>query len=730
MIGTTVSHYRVVGSLGAGGMGVVYKAEDLKLARHVALKFLPPDRTNDRQVVERFMREARTASALNHSGICTIYEIDEHEGAQFIAMELLEGDPLDRRIGGRPLAISALLDWAIQLADALDAAHAQGVLHRDIKPANIYITTRGQAKILDFGLAKLVDAEPRGGSSEVSLTQLETQLLTTKQGTALGTVAYMSPEQARGEELDVRTDLFSFGLVLYEMATGQRTFDGSTSALVFDAILNREPRAPIELNANVPLALERVIARCLQKDRNLRYQTAAAIREDLQQVRRDRESGTVSTRSAAVVVPAASSGTSWPSGVLPSAVLPSAAVPATVTQPTKTGPLGRYGAMVMAALGVVSLGAAVLITERSDPPQTTAAAVAAPAAVTTVEISPLSAEGVAGAAPTIATPAVNPAPSVSVLPASAPTTGAAPAAATPAAGARGTDPSGVPSAVARGTGAAPTTGTGARAGLPRRGGAAEPAAVVVAPVPAAAPAVDPGAELLRIARAKFDQRLYDQAYADLESLVSQHAARDSAADAYLLMGTIRERQNRPEDAMAAYVELRTKHTSSAAAAEGTFLNAELLLRSKRNDRDRAALELFTAVESHHPESPFAPRALSRRATIEDRLRMRVNDPQLSTSVPLSLVTYRTLVERYPSAPAAEAAFDALSRLYADIRQYERAAASLQELATRFPSNRVDAAWRAGELFEDRVKDADRAKASYALVPAQSPRYRDAQRKLQ
>ena len=285
-------------------------------------------------------------------------------------MELLEGDPLDRRIGGRPLAISAMLDWAIQLADALDAAHAQGVLHRDIKPANIYITTRGQAKILDFGLAKLVDAEPRGGSSEVSLTQLETQLLTTKQGTALGTVAYMSPEQARGEELDVRTDLFSFGLVLYQMATGQRTFDGSTSALVFDAILNREPRAPIELNANVPLALERVIARCLQKDRNLRYQTASAIREDLQQVRRDRESGTVSTtRSAAVVVPAASSGTSWPSGVLPSAIVPSAAVPAAVVQPAKTGPLGRHGAMVMAAVGVLSLGVAVFVTQRSEPPQ-------------------------------------------------------------------------------------------------------------------------------------------------------------------------------------------------------------------------------------------------------------------------------------------------------------------------------------------------------------------------
>ena len=273
-------------------------------------------------------------------------------------MELLEGDPLDRRIGGRPLAIGALLDWAIQLADALDAAHTQGILHRDIKPANIYITTRGQAKILDFGLAKLVNSERRAGSEDVSLTQLETQLLTTKQGTALGTVAYMSPEQARGEELDARTDLFSFGLVLYEMATGQRTFDGSTSALVFDAILNREPRAPIELNANVPLALERVIARCLQKDRALRYQTAAAIRDDLQQIRRERESGSVMTRSAAVVVPA-SSGTSWPSGALPVAAAP--------TQ--KGGPLGRYGSLALAALGVLSLGAAVLLTQRSEQPQ-------------------------------------------------------------------------------------------------------------------------------------------------------------------------------------------------------------------------------------------------------------------------------------------------------------------------------------------------------------------------
>src|SRR6187402_2854255 len=371
MVGESISHYRVLEPLGAGGMGIVYAAEDVKLARRVALKFLPHDRAHDQQTLERFLREARTASALNHPNICTIYEIDEHEGAHFIAMELLDGQPLDRMIDGRPLSISRLLGLAVQIADGLDAAHALGILHRDIKPANIYVTARGQAKILDFGLAKLT--RERANSPRPAVSQLDTELLTTRQGVALGTVSYMSPEQARGDELDARSDLFAFGVVLYEMATGERSFQGSTSAVVFDAILNREPRAPIELNANVPLALERVIARCLQKDRNLRYQTASAIREDLQQVRRDRESGTVSTtRSAAVGVPAASSGTSWPSGVLPAGILPSAAVPAAVVQPAKAGPLGRHGAMVMAAVGVLSLGVAVFVTRRSEPPRATA----------------------------------------------------------------------------------------------------------------------------------------------------------------------------------------------------------------------------------------------------------------------------------------------------------------------------------------------------------------------
>jgi serine/threonine protein kinase/TolA-binding protein len=721
VIGRTILHYEVIEQLGSGGMGVVYRAKDIKLGRPVALKFLSPEWTRDSEAEARFEREARTASALNHPNICTIYAIDEVEGQRFIAMELLEGRSLQEVIGGRPMPIDRVLSYGVQIADALDAAHSQGILHRDIKPANIFITKRGQAKVLDFGLAKLSAVATGNETGDMSPTM--PRLMLSVRGEALGTIGYMSPEQARAEPLDARSDLFSFGVVLYEMLTGRQAFSGPSTAVVFDGILNRMP-PPITLVADdIPPELERIITRTLQKDRNERYPSAAELREDLGRLSRARESGRSAAASTASMPPAASDAT-------PAITSSGAQQTATASTPRAR----RTPVLIAAAVTVaIVIGAAIAggrwfsgsrsgatpQTEAETPLPSASAPSDAPAEppAETGPAEPADPAGAAGKAgtTTVPEPRGGGTGSASRRSSNGSAANASPGARSSDTGTRPADPR----AAARRS-ASPGDGDGSTAIGVTEG---------TPPARSSPKSADTGATMLEVARAKYDTRLYDQALADLRTITTTHRASAATPAAYLLMGQIHEQQSRPDDAMAAYVELRSRHPRTDAAAQGTFRLAQLTVRTKRPDRVKSARDLFGAVSIEHPSSVWAPRALAAKAALEAREKIKEHDDVLGANVSAAVATNRLLAERYPAAPETELALWQLGEAYDDRKRYDLAAAAFEALATRFPLTRYDAWWRAAEIYDKRLKNKDAARAAYSHVPSRSPNYRNAQRRL-
>jgi serine/threonine protein kinase/outer membrane protein assembly factor BamD (BamD/ComL family) len=635
LTGQTVTHYQVLDKIGEGSSGLVYKGEDLTLGRPVALKFLPPHLLSNGSAVLRFQLEARTASSLNHPNICTVYEIAEHQGQQFIVMELLEGQILSEIIKGQPMDLDALLQVGIQICDALDAAHGERIVHRDIKPANILVTRRGHVKVLDFGLAVLT--RPRSASSTAS-----------KESTGMGehsragTIPYMSPEQIRSEELDSRSDLFSLGVVLYEMATGRRAFQGRTNTEILDAILTRAPIPPRDVNPALPNEVDRIICKALEKDRNLRFQTASDLRADLQRLKRDLEA-------------------------------PTRSLPTVNTTARRFSHFPPWKAATLAAVVISVIAVAVRL------------AIFGPSR-----------------------PVSKPTPFQSPKPATA------------------RPQQSVEKHI-------PSSARGTAAGLgdqPRTGGMPLPAPSERKP-PAASPDAISQSEApqeLRIARAKADAGLHDQAIANLHDLVTRHPNTEEALDAYFLMGSIYESRKQLNDAMATYLEIADRYHGSPRAAEALFRLAKLTLGSDRNQRETQARQILARLVDQYRESSWAPKALLAAAAIDEQQHSYELDPKMGTLVPSALVPYRRIVTDYPRSQAAEASMEKLGGMYENLKRFDLAAATFSDLGSRYPKD-GEGWFRAAEIYRRRLNDPARALGAYRRVPPTSRHYASAQKQL-